>query len=562
MSEDQPVIRVEGLRIQFSSASNPAVEDLSFSIETGKTLAIVGDSGSGKSVTAMTLMGLLPSHAEWSGRIGINSENAHFELDSSNESSDWVGLRGSVLSLVFQDLGNVLNPIMCVGRQIVEMIVAQGIESGSVARLMARDWLERVKLTDPDDIYDRYPHQLSEGQKQRVLIAMALSARPALLIADEPTSALDLTEQCEIFSLIRTLKAETGIALLLITQDLALVADLADDVLVLHKGAVQEYGPVAQVLKFPHSPYTKALLACRPTALRKGRRLPVPADFLEGIPPAPQTFPELKSGVPALLQVRQLRVWYSGKRKFFGPPSPVLRAVEDVSFDLLHGEVLGLIGESGSGKSTLSKALVGLQTVESGMIHFAGKDLTHLDVSGWKKMRRQIQIVFQDAHSSLSPRLTIGMQLREVLKAHSVVPASQRHEESRRLITMLELSEDVLEMYPHELNMGQLQRIGIARALAVRPELIICDDILSPLEVGEQAQILNLLKSLQMELKLSYLFISHDLNAVHYIADHILVMQEGRIVERGTAENVMRNPEHEYTKQLIAAMPHSLDANW
>lgn len=556
MSEQQAVVVVESLKIQFPEMLRPAVADLSFEIPAGKTLAIVGESGSGKSLTALALMGLLPRNAEWSGRIELNSVHGNFQIDSVTDESDWQGLRGEVLSLVFQEPMNALNPVMRIGRQLKEAITTHGKGRGRAARALALEWLGKVQLPDPERIYHRYPHQLSGGQKQRVLIAMALCGHPAVLIADEPTTALDVIVQREILSLIRELQQETGTALIFITHDLSVAAELADDVLVLREGKIQEYGPAEKVLNIPESTYTKVLLGCRPGTAEKGKRLPVVSDFSGGSAPAESPLPTLRPGAQTLLKVRHLRIWYPGAGHYPGRPGPVIRAVEDVSFDLLRGEVLGLVGESGCGKSSLSRALVGLQSIESGSIEFDGTDLVHLSAAGWKRMRRKVQMIFQDPYAAINPRLTIGDQLQEVLSAHRIVRRSELKNECARLMELVELPADSLKRYPHQFSGGQRQRIGIARALALRPQLIICDESVSALDLSVQAQILNLLKSLQAELKLSYLFISHDLNVVHYMSDHVLVMQAGRIVERGTAEAVLRYPEHEYTRRLIEAMPH------
>ena len=552
-----PVIDVAHLRIAFPGAGGlAAVEDLSFSLSRSKTLAIVGESGSGKSLTALALMGLLPVPAVWTGEINISGHDARYTMKHGVESEYWRDIRGKAVSMVFQEPMSALNPVMRVGKQLSEAIAAHGRLSGGNAKGLALQWLGKVQLPDPKAIYDRYPHQLSGGQKQRVMIAMAMSSHPALLIADEPTTALDVTVQREILSLMRELQAETGTAMIFITHDLALAAEMADDVLVLQGGQMMEYGPAGAVLQAPQHPYTRALLACRPGAAAKGKKLPVVADFLTGaVDVVPQPLPPVKMSNNVLLQVRHLRVWFPSQTNLFGTPTHFHRAVEDVSFDLNKGEVLGLVGESGCGKSTISRALMGLQAVESGQMIFNDHDLAHLGAAGWREMRRDVQMIFQDPYSSLNPRLTIGEAIREPLLVHGIVPRKEVEGEARRLMKLVQLPEDALQRYPHQFSGGQRQRIGIARALALRPKLIICDESVSALDVSVQAQILNLLKELQAEFRLSYLFISHDLNVVHYMADRVLVMQAGKIVERGDADEVLKHPQHAYTQKLVAAIP-------
>lgn len=549
--EGKAAVVVENLNIRF--AEKQALQGISLSIAAGKTLAIVGESGSGKSLTALAIMGLLPSQASWSGNIFLGAK----KLTEASPASKWRQLRGKVASIVFQEPMSALNPVMKVGRQIAEAIQANAGLGPGAAKKSAIDWLQKVQIPSPEKSYHKYPHQLSGGQKQRVMIAIALSAKPALLIADEPTTALDVTIQQEVIRLIHRLQEESGAALMFITHDLALAAETADDVIVMRAGAVVEQGPVQQVLHAPKQPYTQALIACRPSVAQKGFRLPVVSDFLENNEPKKERVPfeSVHSGrVPEpLLKVRNLRVWFPIERDWSGTPIHFLRAVEDVSFDLNRGEVLGLVGESGCGKSTISRALMGLQEVESGHMHFDGKDLVRLSPAGWRRMRRDVQMIFQDPYASLNPRLSVGDALIEPLRVHGIVPHRQLQAEALRLLDLVHLPADSFQRYPHQFSGGQRQRIGIARALALRPRLIICDESVSALDVSVQAQMLNLLKELQAELKLSYLFISHDLNVVSYIADSVLVMQSGKIVERGKALDVFQHPRDPYTRRLVEA---------
>ena len=550
--EKQAAVIAAHLRIAFGEEA--AVQDLSFSIGAGKTLAIVGESGSGKSLTALALMGLLPKNASWNGSLQLGAQR----ITPESPAMVWKGVRGKRVSMVFQEPMSALNPVMKVGRQIAESLQANAGLGLHAAKQAAIEWLRKVQIPVPEKSYHKYPHQLSGGQKQRVMIAIALSAQPVLLIADEPTTALDVTVQAEVIRLMRALQEESGAALLFITHDLALAAEVAGEVLVMRQGEVVEQGPVRQVFAFPKEPYTRALLACRPSAAQKGFRLPVVADFLEETSPpsvrVPLEEPVISKAHEPLLKVRNLRVWFPIEHDWLGTPIHFLRAVEDVSFDLCHGKVLGLVGESGCGKSTISRALMGLQEIESGHMFFEGQDLTHLRASGWRRIRREVQMIFQDPFSSLNPRMTVGEALMEPLRAHRIVPRGKLREEALRLLSLVHLPADSMRRYPHQFSGGQRQRICIARAIALRPKLIICDESVSALDVSVQAQVLNLLKELQTELKLSYLFISHDLNVVSYFADSVIVMQAGKIVERGDALEVFRHPKEAYTKRLVEAV--------
>ncbi len=550
--ERTPALVVEKLSIRFGDSE--ALHQLSLSLEAGKTLAVVGESGSGKSLTALAIMGLLPQNASWTGCIRVGGAEAR------PESSHQVlrTIRGKVASMVFQEPMSALNPVMSVGAQIAESLRRNAKMGRRAAQKTATEWLAKVRIPEPAKSYHKYPHQLSGGQKQRVMIAIALCAKPSLLIADEPTTALDVTVQAEIISLMKSLQAETGTALLFITHDLALAGAIADEVLVMHQGKAVEYGPCSEVFHHPKQAYTRALLACRPDAAQKGFRLPVVADFLDQGNAAPEPVPIEKSNMPVgkepLLKVRNLRVWFPVEKDWMGTPLHFLRAVEDVSFDLHQGQVLGLVGESGCGKSTISRALMGLQEIESGHMFFEGKDLVHLDRSGWRKMRREVQMIFQDPFSSLNPRLTVGDALMEPMRVHRIVPRRELRQEALRLLDLVHLPASSFRRYPHEFSGGQRQRIGIARAIALRPKLILCDESVSALDVSVQAQVLNLLKDLQTELRLSYLFISHDLNVVSYFADSVLVMHAGKIVERGEALHIFQHPMEDYTKRLVASV--------
>lgn len=557
MADETTVLKAENIRISFANGFT-AVNGISFEMQQGKTLAIVGESGSGKSLTALALMGLLPKGADLSGGIRLSTNKQQYELNNI-ASKTWQELRGRETAMVFQEPMSSLNPIMKVGKQLAECLLTHQQVTKSEAKQLAIDWLGKVQLPEPAKIYERYPHELSGGQKQRVMIAMAMCNHPVLLIADEPTTALDVTVQQEIIKLMSYLQQEHNTAMIFITHDLALAATIADDVLVMYRGNMAEYGHVAQVLKTPKDLYTKALLASKPDPAHKGMQLPTVGDFIdaaernEAVAIKPQA--ESRISDEMLLKVQDLNIWFTEESNALGKPVKYFKAVNGVSFEIRKGEVLGLVGESGCGKSTLSKSLIGMLPVHSGQILFKHKDLATITSSEWRSVRKQIQMIFQDPYSSLNPRMTIGDMLAEPLRVHHIVPARELQKEARRLLDLVQLPADALKRYPHQFSGGQRQRIGIARALALRPELLICDESVSALDVSVQAQILNLLKELQHEFQLTYLFISHDLCVVHYISDHVMVMQAGKIVESGNAEQVLKHPKDAYTQKLINSMP-------
>lgn len=563
MTETHPILTVQNLRISF--AGDPefvAVKDLSFQLAAGDTLAIVGESGSGKSLTALALMGLLPKTASVKGQMFIYTGNEQRSLGSSSL-ADWQRLRGKVVSMVFQEPMSALNPVMKVGKQLAESIRAHQQISEKAAKQLAVEWFGKVQLPEPEKIYHRYPHELSGGQKQRVMIAMAMCHHPDVLIADEPTTALDVTVQQEIIALMQQLQEEYQTSLIFITHDLALAAQIASNVLVMYRGEVMEYGLTDEVLYHPQHPYTKALLACRPAANKKGERLPVVADFWNSETGETFVLPEhaaiknqaTKTEKEIILEAADVNIWFAQEKNIFGKTLQYFKAVDGVSFDLYKGETLGLVGESGCGKSTLSKSLMGLLPVKEGHIFFNGKDLAHLDHAGWTEVRRQMQMIFQDPFSSLNPRLTVGEIITEPMLAHGLFPGKQAQQETLRLLDLVQLPSNAYHLYPHQFSGGQRQRIGIARALGLQPQVLICDESVSALDVSIQAQILNLLKDLQQRLQLTYLFISHDLSVINYMSDRIMVMQKGKLVEVNTADEIIRHPSNPYTQKLILAMP-------
>lgn len=515
MIKESVVLNVRDLSVKFPGPPEfQAVYSLSFQIKSGKTLALVGQSGSGKSVSSLAIMGLLPKTAKVSGNfdLGEHKNVNHFDNRSLCK------LRGKEMAMVFQEPMSALNPVKSVGYQLVESIKVHQRISSSEARQQAVDWMAKVKLPEPDKLFKRFPHQLSGGQKQRVMIAMAMCNHPKLLIADEPTTALDVTVQKEVVDLMLQLQKEFGIALLFITHDLNLARSIADDFLVMENGRV-----IHNMMSFA-----------------------IPA----------KTEKEILTGKSPLLKVKGLNVVYDGEKKLFQKQRPEFKAVNDVSFKIFPGETLGLVGESGCGKSTLSKALIGLQEVSAGQIFFQDEDITHLSNREWRHLRRDIQIIFQDPFASLNPRIKVGDALKEPMWVHHICAEKELEAEMENLLELVQMPRSAKDKYPHEFSGGQRQRICIARALALQPKLVICDESVSALDVKIQAQILKLLRALQEQKQLTYLFITHDLHVVRAISDRILVMRKGSIVEQGDTEDIMSRPQNEYTKRLLAAIPN------
>lgn len=511
------VLKVKNLHIQFEGP-NPfhALQGVSFKIAAGKTLALIGTSGSGKSLTSLAIMGLLPENARQTGYIILEEPKGELILNTLS-AKEWGKVRGKKVSMVFQEPMSALNPIMSIGAQLTESISAHQAIDRAAAKKKAIEWLDKVKLPEPAAIYQRYPHQLSGGQKQRVMIAMAMCNHPSVLIADEPTTALDVTVQAEVIQLMKQLQQEFGTALLFITHDLALAKLIADDFIVLEKGKV------------------------------------VP-DLITPEFKAPKADPVVN---PCLLKVEGLKVHYTERSNWLGRQEKVFKAVDGVSFEIEHGDRMGLVGESGCGKSTLSKCILGLQKATAGQVWFKQQELTTLPARQWFDLRKSIQIVFQDPYASLNPRLNVRDLLSEPLLVHKVVDKAGVEQRLRRLLDQVQLPHTALQKYPHEFSGGQRQRICIARALSVEPEFIICDESVSALDVKIQAQVLELLYDLQAELDLTYLFITHDLHVVKSFCNKVMVMQKGLIVEAGIADQVLTYPQEDYTKKLLAAAPRS-----
>ena len=571
-----PLLHIDGLNIHFDTEAGKvhALHEVSFSVNRGEIVAVVGESGSGKSITALSILKLLPTPpaAYSSGRI-MFSENGKTEVDILQvDASSLRHLRGNRISMIFQEPMTSLNPLMTCGKQVMETILLHQHVSKSDAREKTLRLFEKVQLPEPAGMLDRYPHQLSGGQKQRVMIAMAMSCEPSLLIADEPTTALDVTVQKTILQLIRDLQRQENMGVIFITHDLGLVSEIADRVVVMYKGSIAEQGSVKEILENPQHLYTKALLACRPAQHPKGSRLPVVSDFMETTEPNSQpathnsqltnpqpTNPQPKTHNPqprSLMEIRDLRVWFPGRKDVLGRAKQYTRAVDGVSFDIYEQETLGLVGESGCGKTTLGRALLHLVKPYSGSITYKGKDFLQLDSNALKPLRKEIQIIFQDPYSSLNPRLQVGNAIQEGMQVHRLWGSgSTRKEKTVELLEKVGLQPDHYYRYPHEFSGGQRQRIGIARALALDPGFLVCDESVSALDVSVQAQVLNLLNDLKKEYGFTVVFISHDLSVVHYISDRIMVMNKGKIEESGSAADVFNNPVSAYTQGLIKAIP-------
>jgi peptide/nickel transport system ATP-binding protein len=558
-----PLLRITDLTISFAVEDSwkKAVDTLSFELNDNEILGIVGESGSGKSVTALGLMGLLPKNARMSGSLEFNGQ----QLEDLDERA-YRKIRGDQISMIFQEPMSSLNPSLTCGYQVREMLLTHTGMSGVEAQAEVLSLFEKVRLPRAESLYYQYPHQLSGGQKQRVMIAMALACKPAVLIADEPTTALDVTVQKEIIDLLKSLQKEVGMSILFISHDLALVSELADRVLVMYQGKDVEQGTVEAVFRNPKADYTKALIKSRPGLGARAKRLPTVADFTAGdfIPEhytdsERRAFHEKIYSENPLLEIKDLSTWFTGPRTSLFGNRDTIRAVDGVSLKVYAGETLGLVGESGCGKTTLGRTLLHLDQATAGTVQFKGADITQLKGKALKEFRKAVQIVFQDPYSSLNPRIPVGKAITEPMKVHGIGKGTK--DRKARVIDLLQrvgLEPDHFYRYPHEFSGGQRQRIGIARAIALQPELLICDESVSALDVSVQAQVLNLLNSLKKEYGFTYLFISHDLSVVKYMSDQLAVMRNGKIVELGDADAIYSQPESDYTRTLIDAIPKGL----
>ncbi len=550
-----PLLEINELWIK--AGDQALVKGLNLSLEAGKTLAIVGESGSGKSLSSLALMGLLPAGLDLEAEINFKGSSL-----LGLEEKEWSQIRGAQIAMVFQEPMSALNPSMTCGKQVAEMLALHRDWSAKKIKEEVLGLFRKVELPRVEQIYDSYPHQLSGGQKQRVMIAMAVACKPSLLIADEPTTALDVSVQAEILKLLAELQKEFKMAMIFISHDLALVRDIADEVLVMYQGELKEYGPSEQVFNRPKDPYTKGLIACRPQADKPFRRLPLVKDFLAQKAPELEVLSRAKRIEKAehylkqtpLFEVKDLSKIYRQKKGILGKTEQVI-GLKDFNLKIFPGESLGLVGESGSGKSTFGRLLVGLEKAVQGEIFYQGKDIAHANSTMWRNLHRDIQIIFQDPFASLNPRIRIGEAVTEVLQQRRKQSKAQAKQEAQELLEKVGLEAEFYSRYPHEFSGGQRQRIGIARALALNPSFIVCDESVSALDVSVQAQILNLLNDLKEEFGFTYLFISHDLQVVNYFCDRVVVMQKGQLVAIGISDELYKYPQEAYTKMLIEASP-------
>ena len=545
-----------------SNLEHKIIHNISYDLFENEIVAVVGESGSGKSVSSLAVMGLLPKQI-----LKITSGSITFENEEISQLSDkhFQKIRGNKIAMIFQEPMSSLNPSMQCGIQVEEILQQHTNLSKSEIKTEILSLFEKVKLPNPKRIYKSYPHEISGGQKQRVMIAMAIACKPKILIADEPTTALDVTVQKEILLLLKEIQKETKMSILFISHDLSLVSELADSVVVMYKGEIVEQGKTSSIFKEPKHIYTKALINARPSTKIRLKKLPTISNFMKGEidnniitkEERSANHKNLYSQNP-LLEVIDVEKTYLSKKGFFSK-NIVFKAVDGVSFKVYPGETIGLVGESGCGKSTLGNAILQLDKATSGSIKYKGKDITNLKKSELRALRKDIQIIFQDPFASLNPRMTVGNAIIEPMTVHNIGDSfEERKEKVMDILTKVGLDTSSFYKYPHEFSGGQRQRVGIARTIALQPQLIICDESVSALDISVQAQVLNLLNDLKAQFGFTYIFISHDLAVVKYMADQLLVMNKGKIEEIGDADKIYASPEREYTKKLIHAIPKGL----
>ncbi|MGK5735302.1 ABC transporter ATP-binding protein [Acinetobacter junii] len=567
---ESPLLKVENLEVSFKSESKQwikTVKGISFNIPKNKTVALVGESGSGKSVTSLAVMGLLP---KGQSQISEQSQICFEDKDLLNLSvAELRNICGKDIAMIFQEPMSSLNPVFTVGDQIAEVLRIHLGMGRKQARARVLELLKEVGIPSPDTKIDAYPSQLSGGQQQRVMIAMAIACEPKLLIADEPTTALDVTIQKQIIDLLESLRQRREMSILFITHDLALVGEIADEVIVMRHGEIRESGDAQQVLEQPNDVYTRALLHCRPQLSSRPYRLPVTSDFMkqengqliEAINLSTVHLQERSRGLtgdePIILDVQNLKKSFYSRKGLWGRDE--FQAVKDVSFKLAKGKTLGLVGESGSGKTTIGLLLMRLHEATGGQAFIDGKDILAMSEKEFALYQRKIQIIFQNPYASLNPRFTIGQILLEPMRIHAIGQNDQERKKiALELLERVSLPVEAYDRYPHEFSGGQRQRIAIARCLTLKPEILICDESVSALDVSVQAQVLNLLQDLQDEFGLSYIFISHDLSVVKYISDQVMVMNHGEVVEIANSDELYLNPQHEYTQKLLKAIPQGI----
>lgn len=561
MTMPEKLLSINNLSVSFKAAKTytVVVKNSSFVLHKNEILGIVGESGSGKSVSALAVLGLLPRRKSRIETGAIWFEDKNLITASEKELRT---IRGGAISMIFQEPMSSLNPSLTCGFQVMEVLLQHTTLSETEARTAVLSLFEKVKLPEPERMFKRYPHQLSGGQKQRVMIAMAIACKPKILIADEPTTALDVTVQQEIIALLKELQQETEMGIIFISHDLALVSEIADRLVVMYKGDIVEQGNVSAVFATPQHTYTKALLNSRPSLEVRLKRLPTIQDFLSGVPPSETVTTAQREKHhknlykrPPLLEVQNVEKMYISNPGLFGKKT-LFKAVNDVSFNVYEGETFGLVGESGCGKSTLGNAILQLDKATAGRIFYKGTDITTLSERKLRALRREIQIIFQDPYASLNPRIPVGKAITEPMRVHRLYNnAKERKEKALAILERVGLKETHFYRYPNEFSGGQRQRIGIARTIALQPKLIICDESVSALDISVQAQVLNLLNELKENFGFTYIFISHDLAVVKYMANQLMVMNKGKIEALGEADHIYNSPQTEYTQKLIHAIP-------
>ena len=571
------LLEIDNLKTWFHTRNGvvKAVDDISFTVDKGEVLGIVGESGSGKSVTVHTLMGLVPQPpGRIEGGTATFGETDLLNTSLNTSTATQRALRGKRIAMIFQDPMTSLNPYLRISEQLIEPLLIHGLADRETALKKGVAMLEKVGILDAAERVHSYPHEFSGGMRQRVMIAMALITDPEVLIADEPTTALDVTVQAQILRLLKELQADLGVSVIFITHDLGVIAELADRVVVMYRGHIVEQGDLLSIFDHPQHPYTKGLLACRPRLESTFKVLPTVSDYLDEAevdgrmelsenPDAAAHIESLQQVAdPKIdendlhLEVNDLQVHFPERAGIFSAPKGVVKAVDGISFTVARGSTLGLVGESGCGKTTTGRAILNLLMPTAGSVRFAGQEIAGFDAAAMLPLRKQMQIIFQDPYSSLNPRLTIEQALTEPMAVHGIGRQhAERRDRAAALLNEVGLEARFLRRYPHEFSGGQRQRICVARALSLEPEFIVCDEAVSAMDVSVQAQVLNLLKELQLRRNLTYIFISHDLSVVKFMADTMAVMEGGRIIEQGRAEEVYANPSEAYTRRLIDAIP-------